>query len=73
MNAQPQHQSIPWVVGKLSNQKCKPHEFDRVRTEAEAIEIDNSAAERAVRGVAIALSNYLFACANSDGERVSTI
>lgn len=36
-----------------------------------AIEIDNSAAERALRGVAIGRRNYLFAGADSGGERAA--
>ena len=38
-----------------------------------AIEIDNSAAERALRGVAIGRRNYLFAGADSGGERAAAI
>lgn len=38
-----------------------------------AIEIDNSAAERALRGVALDCRNYLFAGADSGGERAATI
>jgi hypothetical protein len=38
-----------------------------------AIEIDNSAAERALRGVAIGHRNYLFAGADSGGERAAAI
>ena len=38
-----------------------------------AIEIDNSAAERALRGVAIGRRNYLFAGANSGGKRAAAI
>ena len=37
------------------------------------IEIDNSAAERALRGVAIGRRNYLFAGADSGGERADAI
>lgn len=37
------------------------------------LEIDNSAAERALRGVALGRRNYLFAVANSSGERVTAI
>lgn len=37
------------------------------------IEIDNSAAERALRGVAIGRRNYLFAGADSGGERAAAI
>ena len=37
------------------------------------IEIDNSAAERALRGVAIGLRNYLFAGADSGGERAAVM
>ena len=37
------------------------------------IEIDNSAAERALRGVAIGRRNYLFAGAHSGGERAAAI
>jgi len=37
------------------------------------IEIDNSAAERALRGVALGRRNYLFAGADSGGERAATI
>jgi hypothetical protein len=37
------------------------------------IEIDNSAAERALRGVAIGRRNYLFARADSGGERAAAI
>jgi transposase len=37
------------------------------------IEIDNSAAERALRGIAIGRRNYLFAGANSGGERAAAI
>jgi hypothetical protein len=37
------------------------------------IEIDKSAAERALRGVAIGRRNYLFAGADSDGERAAAI
>lgn len=38
-----------------------------------AIEIDNSAAERALRGVALGRKNYLFAGADSGGERAAAI
>jgi hypothetical protein len=38
-----------------------------------AIEIDNSAAARALRGVAIGRRNYLFAGADSGGERAAAI
>ena len=38
-----------------------------------AIEIDNSAAERALRGVALGRRNYLFAGADSGGERAAAI
>jgi transposase len=38
-----------------------------------AIEIDNSAAERALRGVAIGRRNYLFAGADSGGERAAAM
>ncbi len=38
-----------------------------------AIEIDNSAAERALRGIAIGRRNYLFAGADSGGERAAAI
>ncbi len=38
-----------------------------------AIEIDNSAAERALRGIAIGRRNYLFAGADSGGERAAGI
>jgi transposase len=41
--------------------------------DAGAIEIDNSAAERALRGVAIGRRNYLFAGADSGGERAAAI
>lgn len=37
------------------------------------IEIDNSAAERALRGIAIGRRNYLFAGADSGGERAAAI
>ena len=37
------------------------------------IEIDNSAAERALRGVAISRRDYLFAGADSGGERAAAI
>lgn len=37
------------------------------------IEIDNSAAERTLRGVAIGRHNYLFSDADSEGERAATI
>ncbi|KAB8044560.1 IS66 family transposase [Janthinobacterium aquaticum] len=37
------------------------------------IEIDNSAAERALRGVAIGRRNYLFAGADSGGERAAAV
>ncbi len=37
------------------------------------IEIDNSAAERALRGVAIGRRNYLFAGADSGSERAAAI
>ena len=37
------------------------------------LEIDNSAAERALRGVALGRRNYLFAGANSGGERAAAI
>ena len=37
------------------------------------IEIDNSAAERALRGIAIGWRNYLFAGADSGGERAAAI
>ena len=37
------------------------------------IEIDNSAAERALRGVAIGRRNYLFAGADSGGERAAAM
>jgi len=35
------------------------------------IEIDNSAAERALRAVAVGRRNYLFAGSNADGERAA--
>ena len=38
-----------------------------------AVEIDNSAAERALRGVAIGLRDYLFAVADCGGERATAI
>jgi len=38
-----------------------------------AIEIDNSAAERALRGIAIGRRNYLLAGADSGGERAAAI
>ena len=38
-----------------------------------AIEIDNSAAKRALRGVAIGRRNYLFAGADTGGERAAAI
>jgi hypothetical protein len=38
-----------------------------------AVEIDNSAAERALRDVAIGRRNYLFAGADSGGERAAAI
>jgi transposase len=38
-----------------------------------ALEIDNSAAERALRGVALGRRNYLFAGADSGGERAAAI
>jgi transposase len=38
-----------------------------------AVEIDNSAAERALRGIAIGRRNYLFAGADSGGERAAAI
>lgn len=37
------------------------------------IEIDNSAAERALRGIALGRRNYLFAGADSGGERAASI
>ena len=37
------------------------------------IEIDNSAAERALRGVALGPRNYLFAGADSGGERAAAM
>jgi transposase len=37
------------------------------------IEIDNLAAERALRGIAIGRRNYLFAGADSGGERAATV
>lgn len=37
------------------------------------IEIDNSAAERTLRGVALGRRNYLFAGADSDGERAAAM
>src|SRR4051794_9597387 len=37
------------------------------------VEIDNSAAERALRGVALGRKNYLFAGADSGGERAAAI
>jgi len=37
------------------------------------IEIDNSAAERALRGIAIGRRNFLFAGADSGGERAAAI
>jgi transposase len=37
------------------------------------LEIDNSAAERALRGVALGRKNYLFAGSNSGGERAAAI
>jgi len=37
------------------------------------IEIDNSAAERALRGVAIGRRNYLFAGADSGGDRAAVM
>jgi transposase len=38
-----------------------------------AIETDNSAAERALRGVALGRKNYLFVGADSGGERAAAI
>lgn len=38
-----------------------------------AIEIDNSAAERALRGVALGRKNYLFTGADSGGERAAAM
>ena len=37
----------------------------------QAIEIDNSTAERVLRGVAIGRRNYLFAGADTGGERAA--
>jgi len=37
------------------------------------IEIDNNAAERALRGVALGRKNYLFAGSNAGGERAAAI
>jgi transposase len=37
------------------------------------VEIDNNAAERALRAVALGRKNYLFAGANCGGERAATI
>lgn len=37
------------------------------------IEIDNTAAERALRGVALGRRNYLFAGADSGGERAAAM
>lgn len=37
------------------------------------IEIDNNAAERAIRGVALGRKNYLFAGSDSGGERAAAI
>jgi len=42
-------------------------------TEDGRIEIDNSAAERALRGIALGRRNYLFAGADSGGERAAAI
>jgi hypothetical protein len=38
-----------------------------------SIEIDNNAAERAVRGVALGRKNYLFAGSDTGGERAAVI
>jgi len=38
-----------------------------------AIEIDNNAAERSLRGVALGRKNYLFAGSDSGGERAAAI
>jgi hypothetical protein len=38
-----------------------------------AIEIDNNAAERSLRGVALSRKNYLFAGSDSGGERAAAI
>lgn len=38
-----------------------------------AVEIDNSAAERALRGVALGRKNYLFAGADSGGQRAAAL
>jgi hypothetical protein len=38
-----------------------------------ALEIDNSAAERVLRGIALGHRNYLFAGADSGGERATAI
>ncbi|WP_370446522.1 transposase domain-containing protein [Glaciimonas sp. PCH181] len=38
-----------------------------------SIEIDNSAAERALRGIAIGRRNYLFAGSDNGGERAAAI
>ena len=38
-----------------------------------SIEIDNNAAERALRAVALGRKNYLFAGSDSGGERAATI
>lgn len=44
-----------------------------LRCDDGTIEIDNSAAERALRGVALGRKNYLFAGADSGGERAAAI
>jgi transposase len=38
-----------------------------------AVEIDNSAAERSVRGIACGRKNYLFLCSDRGGERAATM
>ncbi len=38
-----------------------------------ALEIDNNAAERAIRGIALGRKNYLFAGSDAGGERAAAI
>lgn len=49
------------------------HAVAQVRYDGGVVEIDNSAAEGAMRGIAIGRRNYLFAGADRGGERAAAI
>ena len=74
-----------WFEATLSKLSCKSETTVAIRyalsrwdaltryIEDGHIEIDNNAAERSLRGVALGRKNYLFAGSDADGERAAAI